>query len=102
MPIHGDAHLGNVFITQDGACWNDLEDVCMGPREWDLGWVPDAALSAFEPVSHELLSALRFLRSLCVCVWCFEKYSVPEKREAAEHHLRFLRESLLPERMLST
>jgi hypothetical protein len=25
-PILGDAHLGNVFITPEGALWNDFED----------------------------------------------------------------------------
>ena len=98
VPIHGDAHLGNVFITRDGALWNDLEDVCLGPREWDIVWLPVADLSAFEPINRDLLSALRYLRSLCVSVWCWEKYDRPEKREAAEYHLRYLRESGLFER----
>ncbi len=40
VPILGDAHLGNVFITSDGALWNDFEDVCLGPREWDIGFSP--------------------------------------------------------------
>ncbi|HEV8102993.1 MAG TPA: phosphotransferase [Gaiellaceae bacterium] len=35
-PIHGDAHLGNVIQTSRGPIWIDLEDVCRGPREWDL------------------------------------------------------------------
>jgi hypothetical protein len=32
------------------------------------------------------------LRSLCVSVWCFAKYHIPEKREAANYHLGYLRE----------
>ena len=36
QPIHGDAHLGNVIQTSRGPIWIDLEDVCRGPREWDL------------------------------------------------------------------
>jgi hypothetical protein len=91
-PIHGDAHLGNVFITPHGALWNDLEDVCLGPREWDIGWLPEADLGAFEPVNRELFSAFHYLRSLCVSVWCWQRYDMPEKREAADYHLGYLRE----------
>jgi len=93
VPIHGDTHLGNVFITADGARWNDLEDVCLGPREWDFSGFPEADLSAFEPINRDLLSVLHYLRSLCVVVWCSEKYEVPEKREAAAYHLQYLRAS---------
>jgi Ser/Thr protein kinase RdoA (MazF antagonist) len=92
VPIHGDAHLGNVFITSDGVRWNDLDDVCIGPREWDIGWLPDIALAAFEPVNRNVLSVLHYLRSLCVSVWCWDKYDLPEKREAAEYHLSYLRQ----------
>jgi predicted trehalose synthase len=91
-PIHGDAHLGNVFITSDGARWNDFEDVCMGPREWDIGWLPDMDLDPFEPVNRDLLSALHYLRSWCVSIWCWDRYDLPEKREAAEYHLWYLRQ----------
>jgi Ser/Thr protein kinase RdoA (MazF antagonist) len=33
QPIHGDAHLANVLR---GGLWIDADDVCRGPREWDL------------------------------------------------------------------
>lgn len=39
IPLHGDAHLGNVLYaasrTGSGALWIDWEDVCTGPVEWD-------------------------------------------------------------------
>jgi Phosphotransferase enzyme family len=94
-PIHGDAHLGNVFITPEGARWNDFEDVCLGPREWDIGWLPETRLAAFEPVNRDALATLGYLRSLCVSVWCWEQHAIPEKREAAEYHLEYLRKSRL-------
>lgn len=34
--LHGDAHPGNLLPTRDGWRWNDLEDACRGPVEWDL------------------------------------------------------------------
>jgi hypothetical protein len=35
-PVHGDAHLSNVLWTRDGPLWSDLENICRGPREFDL------------------------------------------------------------------
>jgi Ser/Thr protein kinase RdoA (MazF antagonist) len=92
VPIHGDAHFGNVFITSDGARWNDFADACTGPREWDIGWLPNADLDAFEPVNRDLLSVIHYLRSWCVSIWCWDKYDMPEKREGAEYHLWYLRQ----------
>ena len=31
--IHGDAHFSNVLA---GGVWQDFDDACVGPREWDL------------------------------------------------------------------
>ncbi len=98
VPIHGDAHLGNVFITHDGALWNDLEDVCRGPREWDIACLPETDVSGFEPLDRDLLAALRLMRSLCVCVWCLEQYELPHKRAAADYHLQYLKDSALARR----
>jgi predicted trehalose synthase len=94
VPIHGDAHLANAFITSDGALWSDFEDACLGPREWDIASLPEADLAAFAPVNRDLLSALADLRSLCVCVWCWARYDAPERREAAQYHLDYLRERI--------
>jgi len=92
IPIHGDAGTHNVFITSEGACYTDFEDVSLGPREWDIGWLADVDLAPLEPVNRGRLSVLSDLRSLCVSVWCFAKYHIIEKREAAHYHLGYLRE----------
>lgn len=35
--LHGDAHRGNLLRDASGAwLWNDLEEACRGPVEWDL------------------------------------------------------------------
>jgi hypothetical protein len=91
IPIHGDAGAHNVLITPGGALYADFEDVCRGPREWDIGWLGDIQLGRFEPVSRDLLLLLADLRSLCVSVWCWARYDIAEKREAAEVHLGYLR-----------
>jgi len=92
VPIHGDAHLGNVLMTAEGARWTDFETACLGPREWDIGFLPDAVLSLFGPVDRELYDVLSDLRSVCVAVWCWAKYDQAEKREAADFHLGWLKE----------
>ncbi|HLK23366.1 MAG TPA: aminoglycoside phosphotransferase family protein, partial [Caulobacteraceae bacterium] len=47
MPLHGDAHPGNVMVTPAGAIWADLETACLGPLEWELTSLPPAAHAAF-------------------------------------------------------
>jgi Ser/Thr protein kinase RdoA (MazF antagonist) len=92
VPIHGDAHLGNVLMTSLGARWTDFESTCLGPPAWDIAFLPDDALSAFAPIDRGVLAVLSGLRSLCVSVWCRKAYHLPEKRAAADYHLRFLKE----------
>jgi hypothetical protein len=48
---------------RDGAQWNDFEDVCMGPREWDIGWLPGLDLEAFEPQPRSLVGSLELRAS---------------------------------------
>lgn len=88
-PIHGDAHLGNVFFTEGGPLWTDFEAASIGPREWDASGVP--RLRAFEPMDKEVFALMRDLRSLCVSVWCWALSDAPDKRAAAEYHLDYLR-----------
>jgi hypothetical protein len=93
VPIHGDALLENVLITAHGALWHDFEDACLGPREWDIGWLPNVDLRQFGALDRNFLSLLSDLRSLCVSVWCWDRSDISEKRDAAEYHLSRLKES---------
>ncbi len=36
QPLHGDAHTGNLMMTNHGLLWTDWEDAFSGPVEWDL------------------------------------------------------------------
>jgi hypothetical protein len=41
--LHGDTGVTNLLRTEKGLLWNDLEDVCTGPVEWDVaGFVVSA------------------------------------------------------------
>jgi predicted trehalose synthase len=94
VPIHGDAHLGNVLFGPDGPLWTDFETVCTGPREWDIVGVPH--LAAFEPVDPECYAVLSLLRSLCVSTWCWASPHLPGKLDAARYHLSLLKNRMLP------
>jgi hypothetical protein len=96
-PLHGDAHLGNVMLTDAGAVWADLEATCRGPREWDIVSLPEATWSEFNEVDADLIRCLADLRSLCVAVWCWADYGRSSAvNEAAEYHLQSLKARFAP------
>lgn len=99
--LHGDAHRGNLLRDRDGRwVWNDLEESCRGPVEWDLAVLsrsptPDLgaqALRAYcrasgrpEPSAEELAPWLR-LRELEAGAWTLgcavtfpERYAAPAR-----------------------
>jgi thiamine kinase-like enzyme len=90
-PIHGDAHLGNVFFTSDGPLWTDFETACMGPLEWDVAALP--CLAEFSDLDMRVFSLMDPLRSVCVCVWCSTLSDDAEKRAAAKDHLQRLKQT---------
>ena len=68
-PLHGDAHTGNVLLTRDGPLWTDVEDVCVGPVEWDLAslTLDDEAVDAYPGrIDPHRLEECRDLRRLQV------------------------------------
>jgi aminoglycoside phosphotransferase (APT) family kinase protein len=94
QPLHGEAHDGNLLITPDGLRWIDFEGASMGPLEWDLAFLPDAALGVFPEADEELLGLLRTLNSARVATWCFVRWDFHELRSHAEHHLEKVRRAL--------
>lgn len=66
-PLHGDAHTGNMLMTQAGPRWMDFEDVCVGPVEWDLAsqTLSDDYVNAYPaPINRDRLEDCRGLRRL--------------------------------------
>jgi hypothetical protein len=68
--LHGDCHRRNLLVTETGLVWNDFEDTCRGPLEWDLAVMDLADRS---PLA-ELMRAGRSLQSR---VWStlFDRHS---------------------------
>jgi hypothetical protein len=69
QPIHGDAHFGNVLA---GGVWQDFDDACSGPPEWDLACMTHRwsvfglleaemrdALAAYGPYDRTAVEALQ-------------------------------------------
>jgi hypothetical protein len=96
QPLHGEPHRGNLLVTPTGLRWIDLEDVSVGPLEWDLAFLPEEAVSQFPMVDPELLGLLRTLKSACVATWCWllaDEFD--EMRRHGEYHLEQVRRAQL-------
>lgn len=100
-PIHGDAHFGNVLVTEDGPLWADLENVCNGPVEYDLAclaWRGEVhrrppyaeAVAAYGPHDTELVEQLKPVLAAFLCVW---NTDIVQRAGRPEMHA-FLRERL--------
>jgi streptomycin 6-kinase len=77
--IHGDAHFENVLA---GGVWQDFDEACAGPREWDIAcmihrWVVfdeleremRAALAAYGAYDIRAVEALQPLVVLGIAAW---------------------------------
>jgi aminoglycoside phosphotransferase (APT) family kinase protein len=92
VPIHGDAHLGNLLLADRGPLWTDLEDACLGAPEQDIAGLPPIAWIRFQDADQRSIELWASMKSVCVAVWCWADISrSAEVREAAEYHLRRLR-----------
>ena len=66
--------------------------------EWDLAYLPDAALTAFPNRDVAALARLRAAVSYCVATWCWAQPGrAPEVAAAAQYHLDAVRHSWLAE-----
>lgn len=67
--LHGDAHPGNILRSGGELLWIDLEDVAIGPPEWDMATMHDeAAVRARLAPDPERLAACQLLRDLQVAL----------------------------------
>ena len=101
QPLHGDASLGNAL---PGPLWNDWEDACIGPVEWDLAClvtsarvtgerraVAEAALAAYGAVLPELFVRARGLQ---VVAWSGFAAAAGDTRARLRARLAWLRSQL--------
>jgi Phosphotransferase enzyme family len=94
--LHGEPHEGNIIWTEAGPLLIDFEASCAGPPEWDLAYLPDAALIVFPDRDDDVVAKLRAAVSFCVAAWCWAHPTrAPEVAAAATYHLDVLRRSWL-------
>lgn len=89
--LHGEPHDRNFLMTTLGVTWIDLENVCIGPLEWDLAAVPQGVAALFPEVDTKLVDLLAMLKSAQVATWCWIRADVPEMRRHGEYHLDVIR-----------
>jgi Ser/Thr protein kinase RdoA (MazF antagonist) len=102
-PLHGDAHVGNVFVTPEGVLWSDFEDTCTGPVGWDLACLmrgsafgEETALAAYgESPSREELEPFLEARELQGIAWLtISSQRFPERRGWVQERLRAWRDGV--------
>lgn len=114
-PIHGDAHTSNLLRGADGRlALVDLEDTCLGPREWDLammgtyakslGWIDPATYAEFVAVygydvtTSPSFPTLRRIRELRMTSWMAQLATDPAVAAQVEHRVECLLDDDMPRR----
>jgi hypothetical protein len=94
--LHAEPHDGNIVWGAYGPVLIDFEAACRGPVEWDLAYLPPAALDAFPGRDQEATARLRAGVSFCVAAWCLANPDPTlDVTEAAVIHWDALRRSWL-------
>lgn len=72
LPLHGDAHAGNLIATPRGALWHDFDGVCEGSAHWDVACMGGdrRAKAAYGPLDRGVAKDFRTLREIYIAVWC--------------------------------
>lgn len=99
--IHGDAHFENVLA---GGIWQDFDEACLGPREWDIAcmihrWVVfgeleqemRTALAAYGPCDLDAVEALQPLVVLGIAAWGSLAPLIGESSPRTARRLEWLR-----------
>lgn len=111
--LHGDAHMDNVLKTGPGTiAVIDLEEMCLGPREWDLtltalyyecGWFTDEQYQRFVAVyGYDVRQSrwwhlLRGIRMVRMVTWPAQSaVDDPGRKQQLQWRLQTLRDGTAP------
>lgn len=109
--IHGDAHIGNCLVTDQGPKLIDFDYVCYGPREWDL--IPEtlgprrfgrerseyerfAAGYGYDVTEWAGYRICALARELLITCWRLDVDSMSTVRAEGERRLRYWRREPKP------
>jgi hypothetical protein len=104
VPLHGDAHPGNLLHTARGPVWTDFEDAWRGPVGWDLaclansGKVDGRAAVAGYPGAPDAAGlapyvAARRLQGIGWTLVFLQRFPTPERRADVLRRIRAWREN---------
>lgn len=104
-PVHGDVHFRNVLWSPDGPRWNDLENACLGPVEYDLAGIAwrgdegtDEALAAYGAHNAERVELVTPYLALFLAAWTLDLAERhPRIRPVADERLAWVRRWLVSE-----
>jgi len=97
QPIHGSPHSYNRLIVRGAVRWIDLETVCVGPIEADVGFV--GCHEAFPEADPQLLTLFAELTTANTAVACWARMDeAPDLAWHAAHHLGVMRSRSLRRR----
>lgn len=100
--VHGDAHLGNLLLGNEGLFWVDFDDMLMAPCVQDL-WLlvldrdeeakrrMELLLSGYEELRHfdrstlSLIEGLRALRMIHYTAWVARRFEDPAFKRTFPH-----------------
>jgi hypothetical protein len=102
-PVHGDSHLRNVLWSPEGPLWNDLENACAGPVEYDLACLSwrgqpgtAEALAAYGGHDKRRRDELEPVLALFLAAWTVVVVTRAPTPEGAEEARRRIRRALTP------
>lgn len=107
-PIHGDANVGNLLRSRTGdAVLSDLDEFCVGPREWDLtltamyferfGWHTETEYREFcEVYGKDVMTwpgyqVLADTKELMMVTWLAQNASNTDTRNELDRRIESLR-----------
>ena len=103
-PLHGDSHFRNVLWSPEGPLWNDLENACSGPIEYDLACLrwrnepgTDEALAAYGVYDERVLDEVTPLLVLFLAAWTIlvaRRVPSPAGEAEARRRIKFALSSL--------
>jgi hypothetical protein len=100
-PLHGDSHLRNILWSPEGPLWNDLENACSGPVEYDLACLSwrgqpgtAEALAAYGAHDERLRDELEPVLALFLAAWTIVVVARAPTPEGAEEARRRIRRAL--------
>jgi len=93
--LHGEPHPGNLFPTNNGLLFIDLETCCRGPVEFDLAHAPEDVSEHYPGVNHALLRECRTLVLAMITTWRWDRADqLPDGRQLGTEWLRQIRAAL--------